>query len=111
MSLISKPLWTEGLRVRPQHFQQQDRWIENLIEGRVGGVRHCNWGLRALALDKELLPLGKIGIKSLTAVLPDGTVIDLPAQGPLPEPRAAPATLRNASVKVAVPVRMRDGAE
>jgi type VI secretion system protein ImpJ len=111
MSLISKPLWTEGLRVRPQHFQQQDRWIEHLIEGRVAGVRHCNWGLRALTLDKELLPLGKIGIKSLTAVLPDGTVIDLPAQGPLPEPRSAPTTLRNALVKIAVPLRMRDGAE
>jgi type VI secretion system protein ImpJ len=111
MSLISKPLWTEGLLVRPQHFQQHDRWIEHLVEGRIAGVRHSNWGLRSLDLDKELLPLGKIAVKSLTAVLPDGTVIDLPAQGPLPEPRSAPSTLRNAAIKVAVPVRARDGAE
>jgi type VI secretion system protein ImpJ len=111
MSLISKPLWTEGLRIRPQHFQQQDRWIEHLIEGRVGGVRHSNWGLRSLTIDRETLALGKIGLKSLTAVMPDGTVIDLPDQGPLPEPRSAPATLRNALVKIAIPVRARDGAE
>lgn len=111
MSLISKPLWTEGLLVRPQHFQQLDRWIEHLIEGRVAGVRHSNWGLRSLTLDKELLPLGKIAIASLTAVLPDGTVLDLPSQGALPEPRSAPPTLRNALIKIAVPVRARDGAE
>jgi type VI secretion system protein ImpJ len=111
MSLISKPLWTEGLLVRPQHFQQQDRWVEHLVEGRVVGIRHSNWGLRSLTLDRELLPLGKIAITAITAVLPDGTVLDLPSQGPLPEPRSAPATLRNALIKIAVPVRARDGAE
>jgi type VI secretion system protein ImpJ len=111
MSLISKPLWTEGLLVRPQHFQQQDRWIEHLVEGRVAGVRHSSWGLRALTLEKEMLPLGKVAVGSLSAILPDGTVLDLPSQGPLPEPRSAPPTLRNALIKIAVPVRARDGAE
>ena len=111
MSLFSKPLWTEGLLVKPQHFQQQDRWIEHLVEGRVAGLRRSSWGLRAIELDRELLRLGKISLTSITAVLPDGSVVDLPAQGPLPEPRTAPATLKNALVKIAIPVRPRDGAE
>ena len=111
MSLVSKPLWMEGLLVRPQHFQQQDRWVEHLVEGRVAGIRPFGWGLRSIALDRELLSLGKIAITALTAVLPDGTVLDLPAQGALPEPRSAPASLRNALVKIAAPVRPRDGAE
>jgi type VI secretion system protein ImpJ len=101
----------EGLLVRPQHFQQQDRWIEHLVECRVAGVRPFGWGVRAIALDRDLLPLGKIAVTALTAVLPDGSVIDLPAQGPLPEPRSAPPSQRNALIKIAAPLRPRDGAE
>ena len=111
MSLISKLLWTEGLLVRPQHFQQHDRWIEHLLEGRVGGLRHNGWGIRAMTLEHNLLALGKLALTGLTGVMPDGTVIDLPADGPLPEPRQLPPTLRNVLVKIAVPVRPRDGAE
>jgi type VI secretion system protein ImpJ len=111
MSLISKPLWTEGLLVRPQHFQQQDRWIEHLVEGRIAGVRQHGWGLRAITVEKDLLPLGKIALSTLIAVLPDGTVLDLPVQGALPEPRTVPASSRDALIKIAVPMRPRDGAE
>jgi type VI secretion system protein ImpJ len=111
MSLIAKPLWMEGLLVRPQHLQQQNRWIEHLLEGRVLGLRSNGWGIRALGIDRSLLALGKFALTTLTAILPDGTLIDLPAEGPLPEPRAIPALLRNATIKIAVAVRPRDNAE
>lgn len=111
MSLFSKPLWTEGLLVKPQHFQQQNRWVESLVEGRVAGLTRYGWGVRSMAIDPELLRLGKFALTSIVAILPDGSVLDLPSQGPLPEPRTAPTMLRDAQVKIAVPVRPRDGAE
>jgi len=111
MSLSSKLLWTEGQLVRPQHFQQQDRWIEHLVEARVAGLRSHGWGLRSMSLARELLPLGKFGLTAISGVMPDGTILDLPAQGPLPDARSVPSTTRLAMIKLAVPVRPRDGAE
>ena len=34
MSWHNKVVWSEGLFLRPQHFQQQDRYIEHLVDGR-----------------------------------------------------------------------------
>lgn len=111
MSVTSKPLWTEGMFVRPQHFQQHDRWLEHLIETRSAGIMPYAWGLRSFAIDPQLLKVGQIGLAQATAVMPDGTVIDTPAQMPPPVSRRVPANLRQALVYLAVPARARDGAE
>ena len=34
MSWYSKVVWSEGLFLRPQHFQQQDRYLEHLLQAR-----------------------------------------------------------------------------
>ena len=31
MSLFNKVVWSEGMFLRPQHFQQQNRYLEHLI--------------------------------------------------------------------------------
>jgi type VI secretion system protein ImpJ len=111
MGLTSKPLWSEGMLVRPQHFQQYDRWIEHVVEGRVAGVAAYSWGLRSLTLSTELLPLGRIGVQEVTAVLPDGTLIDAPSHAPAPAARAVPPVLKNALIKIGVSVRPLDGLE
>lgn len=110
MTLVSKPLWSEGMLIRPQHFQQYDRWIEHVLEGRSAGMTAFGWGLRSLVLADELLPLGRIGIARIRAVMPDGAVLDDTSQVPF-EARAVPPNLKNALVKVALPVRALDGAE
>lgn len=111
MSLTSKPLWTEGMFVKPQHFQQHDRWMEHLVEARVAGMRPYAWGLRALLLDEQLLKLGQIGLARCDAILPDGGVIEIPGQMPAPPPRRPPPNLQKARVFLAVPARARDSAE
>lgn len=110
MTLVSKPLWSEGMLIRPQHFQQYDRWIEHVLEGRAAGVAAFAWGLRSLALNGELLPLGRIGISALAGVMPDGTVLAAGAHGAF-EARAVPPNTRNALVKIALSARGLDGAE
>jgi type VI secretion system protein ImpJ len=34
MSIYNKVVWSEGLFLRPQHFQQQDRYFERYVETR-----------------------------------------------------------------------------
>ena len=37
MNWFSKVVWSEGMFLRPQHFQQHERFIDHVIQGRVGG--------------------------------------------------------------------------
>ncbi len=110
MTLVSKPLWSEGMLVRPQHFQQYDRWIEHVVENRAAGLSPYGWGLRRVSLATDLLRLGQFVVHALTAVMPDGTVIDTDT-GLAIEPRAVPAGTRHALVKVALGLRASGGAE
>lgn len=110
MTLQSKPIWSEGMLIRPQHFQQYDRWIEHVLEGRAAGLNAFSWGLRSLQLATELLPLGRVGITGVTGIMPDGTVLGAGAHAAF-EARAVPPNTKNALLKIAVAVRASDGAE
>jgi type VI secretion system protein ImpJ len=39
MTAHSKIVWSEGLFLRPQHLQQQDRYLERYIENRCHALR------------------------------------------------------------------------
>ncbi|NBC15583.1 MAG: type VI secretion system baseplate subunit TssK [Gammaproteobacteria bacterium] len=86
MALDNRVLWSEGMFLQPQHFQQHDRWIESQLRAQ-GVLRGCfPWGLKRLVIDRELLDLGKFAVTECAGILPDGTVFDAPASDPLPEP-------------------------
>ena len=111
MSLRSKPLWFEGQLVRPQHLQQQQRWLEALLEDRMRGAGPYAWGVWSLALDTSLLALGQFGIEAASLIMPDGLPLDIPGRDGVPPPLAVPPGTVNALVKLAVPVRAHDRAE
>ena len=85
MSWTSKTIWSEGMFLRPQHFQQHDRYLEALIEDRCSPLRPYSWGMRELEINQEALGLGKIDIASCRAVLPDGTTLNIPHSDAAPE--------------------------
>lgn len=78
MSWTLKTIWSEGMFLRPQHFQQHDRYLESLIEERTEALRPYPWGVKTLEISQEALKLGKIDITRCQAILPDGTAIDIP---------------------------------
>jgi type VI secretion system protein ImpJ len=86
MALDNRVLWSEGMFLQPQHFQQHDRWIEAQAHARTAQRGCFPWGLKHLVLDRELLDLGKFAVTECAGILPDGTVFDAPASDPLPEP-------------------------
>lgn len=110
MALTNKPLWLEGMFVRPQHMQQQGRYLESLVERRAA-VGVAPWGIRALRLDRELLRLGQVGLAACDIVMPDGTIVSIPADLDPPAARAIPADARGRVVKLAVPARHGDAPE
>jgi type VI secretion system protein ImpJ len=84
MSWHSKVVWSEGLFLRPHHFQQSDRYLERQLEGRVSHVSPYPWGFTALEIDRDLSQQGKFGLRRAAGVLPDGAAFSLPDTSPLP---------------------------
>lgn len=103
MSWSSKIAWTEGLFLRPQHFQQADRYHEHLVEARVGRITPYPWGITALEVDHDLAQQGKFAVRRVAGVMPDGTPFDLPDHSPLPEPLPLDEKLANAVIGLAMP--------
>lgn len=105
MSWNSKVVWSEGMLLQPQHLQQHDRYLHSIIETRVAGTQAYLWGYASVVVDEALLGLGKLALKSVVAVLPDGTTLRLPDDDELPEPLDIPDDARDVLVMLALPTR------
>ena len=111
MSWHNKVIWSEGLFLRPQHFQQQDRYFEQLLELRTGRLRSYPWGFTEIKLDQDQLAIGKISISSARGVFPDGTPFDIPERDHAPPPIDLVEAHRGNKVYLALPVRQLGRAE
>lgn len=109
MSLHSKVIWSEGMFLNPQHFQQQDRYFENYVESKLSVLGAYGWGFHSLEVDQQLLSLGKISLISAKGIFPDGTPFDFPGGDEPPPVLEVPVGSHNAVVYLAVPVK-RPGA-
>ncbi len=87
MTWHNKVIWTEGMFLQPQHFQQHDRFLALQSHSRLGMTQGYGWGFGSVALDSSALNLGKIALAAATGVMPDGLAFDIPGQD------AAPAAL------------------
>ncbi len=109
MSVYNKVIWSEGLFLRPQHFQQQDRYFERYVETRCQALVTDSWGLTEIELERDLLGVGKVGVRRAAGVFPDGTPFRMPDDDPLPAPMDVDAQTRDQLVHITVPLR-RPGA-
>ncbi len=104
----SKVIWSEGMFLQPHHFQQQERYLHNVIEQRTQHLRPFSWGFSELKLDQQALALGEIAISSARGVLEDGTPFCIPEDCAPPPSIAVPADAKNAVVVLTLPVRRRE---
>src|SRR5690348_5905008 len=105
MSIHNKVVWSEGLFLQPQHFQQQERYFERYVEARCRGLLSNSWGFTEVELERDLLGIGKFGVRRLAGVFPDGTPFRLPDDDPLPLPIDIDANLRDQVIHLAIPLR------
>jgi type VI secretion system protein ImpJ len=82
----SKVLWGEGLFLRPQHFQQQDRYHEGRLNQTARALHPYGWGVRKLVLDLEALKSDTLRITELSLIFPDGEIYRAPQADALPLP-------------------------
>src|SRR4029453_564451 len=105
MSLYNRVIWSEGLFLQPQHFQQQDRHFEHYVETRCRALIPHSWGFAELELERDFLSVGKFGIRRATGVFPDGTPFRMPDDDPMPRTIDIGADVRDQIAYLAVPLR------
>lgn len=111
MSWRNRVIWSEGLFLRPQHFQQHVRYLEHFIEGRSRGLRPCAWGCSELTIDQDMLRIGKLAVSSASGVFPDGTPFNIADDDPPPTPLEMDESIRDEVVYLGLPVRQQGTAE
>ncbi|MGH8259213.1 MAG: type VI secretion system baseplate subunit TssK [Steroidobacteraceae bacterium] len=104
MSDKNRTVWSEGLFLRPQHFQQQERYLEAYVQGRTAGLRTDAWGFTELEIERDLLAIGKLGLRRARGVFPDGTPFAMPDIDPLPAPLEIGTQFRDQVVHLAIPL-------
>lgn len=90
MKITDKVAWSEGVLLRPQHFQQLDRYHETLLAARLDAFDALNWGALHIELDERALQRGVIALSAFEGIMPDGTPILLDAQSAQAAPKQRP---------------------
>ena len=111
MTWTNRVVWQEGMFLRAQHFQQQDRWLEGALRGGTLALRAYPWGVTAMLVDRDLLATGRFAVASASGVFEDGTAFAIPGETDHPPPLDLPESARNAVVYLAVPVRQPGAVE
>jgi type VI secretion system protein ImpJ len=111
MTWLSRVAWQEGMFLRAQHFQQQDRWATAQLRASIASLRPFPWGFSNLALARDLLGTGRFALAAAAGLFDDGTPFALPDEAPLPPPLLVPQTARNVLVHLAVPLQQPGAVE
>ncbi|UQZ90371.1 type VI secretion system baseplate subunit TssK [Deltaproteobacteria bacterium Smac51] len=108
--LPEKVIWTEGMLLRPQHFQQQDRYTAALARRGAEIFFHYPWGLTELKIDEQYLSLGKFVLSRVSGVFPDGVIFESDA-GDILLSLDIPAGLTNQLIYLTMPLSPEGSAE
>lgn len=77
MQQISQPVhWFEGMLLSPQHFQQNNQFMEQLMFHQLRRVAPYFYGLIDMCIDKDAFARNELLIHKIHAVMTDGTVVD-----------------------------------
>lgn len=111
MSISSRVAWSEGLFLRPQHFQQSQRATERCMRDAQRAVALDGWGFSALSIANDMLSIGKFALASAAGIMPDGDVFDCPDHDITPAPADIPESARGLGVFLCLPPRKQGDPE
>lgn len=103
MSLPHRVLWKEGLFIRPQHFQQESRFLTSQLK-QVIDISAYNLGFEEVVFDQQQLAYGKFALARCRGVMPDRTLFDLPLTDKLPSPISINSNLIGETIYLSLPI-------
>ena len=105
MDTYKRVVWSEGMFLRPQHFQQQERYLELMRHQRAQAPAHYFWGFRRLQLDAASLALGVVSILEAEGIFPDGTPFGFSSKVDAPAPLSVQEGVADQIVYLALPLQ------
>lgn len=72
MEAPERVIWSEGMLLSPQHFQQETLYHERLLAARLNAIHPHNWGVVEVEIEHGLLAAGKLRVRKFIGVLPGG---------------------------------------
>jgi type VI secretion system protein ImpJ len=111
MTWTNRVVWQEGMFLRAQHFQQQDRHFDQVMRAVLTAAHPYPWGVTSLTVDRDLLATGRFAVSAASGLFQDGTSFALPEETDHPAPLELPETARNAVVYLGVPIRQPGAVE
>jgi type VI secretion system protein ImpJ len=111
MQADGRVAWREGVFLRQQHFQQQDRHLDALVAAQARSVRPYAWGLTELVINRDLAALGKFAVEKLVGIMPDGLPFAIPGDLPPPPPLDVPDDARDVLLHLTLPARQPGAVE
>ncbi len=72
---MSKIVWAEGVFLSQQHFQAWDKQLERSQYQRQFLLNPFSWGIISLAIDKEVLELGRFQLLEGSILFQDGRLV------------------------------------
>ncbi|MBP2168783.1 type VI secretion system protein ImpJ [Erwinia toletana] len=110
MTKAAKVVWTEGMFLRPHHFQQSESYLLSQVRDWGTAQRPYMWGFFHLEFDEAMLRHGNVALSSASGILPDGTQFAFSDSRLAPPPLAIDDNQTGQKVVLALPAR-RDGRE
>jgi type VI secretion system protein ImpJ len=106
----NKVIWNEGMFLKPQHFQQQEVYLENIIQQKTTHINPNQWGILKLELNHELLATGKVALNKVTGIFQDGTAFNAPDNDLLPNVKEINEDLTDTLVYIGIPASINGSA-
>src|SRR4051812_1249266 len=69
--------WSEGMFLRPQHFQAADRYWHDVAEASEKWDHYYNYGVRSIEFSREALANYQFELASCQVRLRDGTLVEI----------------------------------
>ncbi len=85
MKTLAPVSWTEGMFLKPHHFQQSDLFQDARLAYHLRTLNPFYWGVATLRIDPDALENMILRVVVCEAVLPDGLVIRFPSDARIEE--------------------------
>lgn len=106
MAFQDKVIWTEGMFLRPQHMQQQDRYVDAQFRERNRLLQRYGWGVKTLSIDENLLSQGVFSITKCSGVLADGTLFHAGSAYGKPLTLTLTESIQDQNICLALPIML-----